>query len=364
MSSPNRSRQRGYVLVVTMVSALALLGAAGLAVDMGKLYIAKSELQNIADAASVAAALELDGTAAGLTRAKAAAGATGLKWNFNSTTVTAPSVEFANSGAGPWSANPGTAVGYRWARVSVTQNVKMFFLPVITAKLETPVNSRSAAAQVARTTWREGLFPFSPFAHNNTPPYFGLTVGESHTLRWPTSPTLGKKGKASNVCPGDRIQAVIDKAEAGGASERGYIEINSANVIRLTIEEDYQSITRTVGDLVQMTGGAKQSQLDSIEDRIAQDSDTASQTFAQYLASSTGNGRRIVAAPINDGGTPPGSNHRIVGIGGFFLTVGNTYGNGGNQAWCAEFIGTYVQGSHRPGAGDGTNGSFVVRLTE
>ena len=58
-----------------------------------------------------------------------------------------------------------------------------------------------------------------------------------------------------------------------------------------------QSIFRSVGDLVGRTGGAKQSQLDSLYTRIKQDTDTTSTTYSSY----TGNGRRIIAAPINDG---------------------------------------------------------------
>ncbi len=358
-------RQRGYVLVATSVSAIVLVSGMGVAIDMGKMYIAKSELQAFVDSASVSAALELDGTSAGIARAKAAAAATGLKWNFNSTTTSAPTVEFAANGAGPWAVTPSNASGHRWARVTSTQQVKMFFLPVLVKKYQTPVQSRSVAAQVAKTIWREGLFPFSPYAHNATPPDFGLQRGDHYTLRWPSNPTMGNKhGAGSNMCPGDRKMAILNMAEAAGGSERGYIEESSANNIRLTIEEDYQTIQRGIGDIVTMTGGAKQSQLDSLEDRIAQDTNTTAATYADYIASGTGNRRRIIAAPINDGGSPMGSNNRIVGIGAFFLRPTNQYGNGGNQAWCAEYIGPYVQGSLRPGVGDGTNGSFVVRLTE
>ena len=110
-----------------------------------------------------------------------------------------------------------------------------------------------------------------------------------------------------------------------------------------------------------MTGGAKQSQLDSLLTRISQDTDTTASNFSSY----TGNGRRIIAAPINDGGSPLGSNNRIVGIGGFFLTRTGDYGNGGGQAWCAEFIGCWLQGSsHKCAVNGGTNaaGAFVARL--
>jgi hypothetical protein len=259
--------------------------------------------------------------------------------------------------AGPWVAAPNPATSYRFARVTATANVNLFFLPAVVAATSTNVKARAVGAQVPKTQFREGLFPFSPYAHNTTGPDFGLVRGNDYTLRWPSTPKLFGN---SNVCPGDRDAATVAIANAAGASERGYIENTSASLIRSTIVDDYQSITRVVGDLVTMTGGAKQSQLTSLQDRINQDSDTSSMAFSDYR----GNGRRIVAVPINDGGTPVGINNRIVAIAAFLLKPTGQYGNGGNQCWCAEYIGPWVQGSHKKGVGDGSNGAFVVRLAE
>jgi len=47
------------------------------------MYITKNEAQSYADAAAVAAALKLDGTAAGLTAADAAVAASPNKWGFS-----------------------------------------------------------------------------------------------------------------------------------------------------------------------------------------------------------------------------------------------------------------------------------------
>src|SRR2546427_7056716 len=52
-------------------------------VDIGRMYITKNEAQSYADAAAVAAALKLDGTAAGLTAADAAVAASPNKWGFS-----------------------------------------------------------------------------------------------------------------------------------------------------------------------------------------------------------------------------------------------------------------------------------------
>ena len=59
-------RERGFVLVATSLAALFLLGAAGLAVDIGRMYVARSETQSFVDSAALSAATELDDTAAGI----------------------------------------------------------------------------------------------------------------------------------------------------------------------------------------------------------------------------------------------------------------------------------------------------------
>lgn len=354
-------RRRGFVLVLTAVSAIALVGVLGLTVDLGRMYITKSEAQSFADSAAIAAARELDGTTAGITDANTAVAANLNRWNFGTQAFTGTTTAFATALAGPWVATPNPATNYRYASVTATVNVKLLFLPIVASTDNTNVKARAVGAQVPKTQFREALFPFSPYAHNTNAPHFGLVAGNDYTLRWPANPKLGA---GSNICPGDRTSGTFALAQAAGAEERGFIEDTSASVIRSTIVDDFQSIFRAVGDLVAMTGGTKQSQLASLEDRIRQDSDTSSQTYAEYLSNARGNSRRIIAAPINDGGTPAGSNNRIVGIGAFFLKLTGEYGNGANQAWCAEYIGPWVQGSRKKGVGDGANGAFVVRLAE
>src|SRR5690348_9968831 len=54
-----RDKQRGNVLAYTVLSALFLFFAVGLGVDLSHLYLAKTELQNAADAAALAGASAL-----------------------------------------------------------------------------------------------------------------------------------------------------------------------------------------------------------------------------------------------------------------------------------------------------------------
>lgn len=87
---PISRRQRGAVSVLVGVAIVMLLTMLGLVLDLGHLYIAKTELQNAADACALAAAWEIapvDGTT--LARATAAGVAVGTKnsIDFQSTGV-------------------------------------------------------------------------------------------------------------------------------------------------------------------------------------------------------------------------------------------------------------------------------------
>ncbi len=54
-----REKQRGAVAIITALSLVVLVGFVGLALDLGHLYVNKTELQNAADACALAAAREL-----------------------------------------------------------------------------------------------------------------------------------------------------------------------------------------------------------------------------------------------------------------------------------------------------------------
>src|SRR5579864_2927987 len=101
-----RSRRRrpdhGFVLIVTCIVLAILLGLAGLGIDIGRMYVIKSELQAFSDAAALNAALQLDGTDAGLARARHAASAlaTGphaMKWDLGSQPITEISTSFVKN---------------------------------------------------------------------------------------------------------------------------------------------------------------------------------------------------------------------------------------------------------------------------
>lgn len=92
-------RQQGAVAVIVAISIVVIVGIVALALDLGKLYVAKSELQNSADACALAAARELTGSSATqLTIAEAAGRKTGQVNSvlFQSESVAAINVTFSD----------------------------------------------------------------------------------------------------------------------------------------------------------------------------------------------------------------------------------------------------------------------------
>jgi Flp pilus assembly protein TadG len=65
-------KQRGAVIITAALFMLFLLGFIGIALDLGRAFVVRSELQSAVDSCALSAAQELDGTATALTRATSA----------------------------------------------------------------------------------------------------------------------------------------------------------------------------------------------------------------------------------------------------------------------------------------------------
>lgn len=101
-------RQRGAVAVVVALALVALLAVLGLVLDLGHLYIVKTELQNAADACALSAARELNDKSTGASdRAKAAGVTAGRRNKVDlqkvDVVLAAADVTFSAAITGPWS---------------------------------------------------------------------------------------------------------------------------------------------------------------------------------------------------------------------------------------------------------------------
>jgi len=133
-----RARQKGFVLIAMSVAMLVLLGVMGMAFDFGRIYIARNEAQVFTDAAAMTAASKLDGTDAGLDRARQAVAKLPGRWNLGTKSFTGVVVEFSSD-------------KQSWARVTAPNNqVEITFLRAVGAPelFTVPAHSTAAAKAV------------------------------------------------------------------------------------------------------------------------------------------------------------------------------------------------------------------------
>ena len=384
-----RHSQRGFVLIIMTAAAIALVGVLGMAVDVGKMFIAKNETQNYCDSAALAAALMLDGTTTGISNAQTAVTNSANTWNLNSSSFGSPTVTFATTTAGPWAANPNPATGYIYVKVATTVSMNLFFMPAVTGLTSQSIASTATAGQIDITSFTQGLAPYSAIATNNTPPNFGLVAGDSYDLHWPNISSGGtcdpsNPNKIDNCfnstpCQGDTFAAKQSVINNWTSSQAGFWGSNSNSIIQQEILNVIQIEAVSVGTNIQpvLTGGNKQSEAGYLDQRASEDistdyvvpskyTDNDSSTLSTYQ-SGVRNGRRLLPVPVVLPSST--SNTTVVGYGAFLI-----YSNGstsdyykkhtnGNSPYCAIYAGPYQVGGTGTGSG-GSTGATYVKLVQ
>jgi Flp pilus assembly protein TadG len=128
------------------VSMFLLLAVVGMAFDLGRVYIARNEAQIFADAASMSAAKQLDGTATGLGRAHAAVAALPNRWNLGTQDFSGVVIEFSADGK-QWQAEPKDIKALHYARVTAPENhVAIMFLRAVGGPPSFAVPARAVAS--------------------------------------------------------------------------------------------------------------------------------------------------------------------------------------------------------------------------
>jgi hypothetical protein len=355
-----RRRERGFVILATALSLFVLLGVLGLAIDLGRIFIAKSEAQAFADSAAIAAALKLNGTKSGLDAAKSVVATSTNRYNFNTQAIPAgvTTVQFAKSRLGPWESQPiPNPKGYGFVRVIVRPSLHNSFLQAVGAPVATSVLGQAVGAQIAETFPNGGYLPFTPFALSASDPNFGMTVGQEYAFLWPGN------AKRNDSCAGNQVNwpqyNFSDNSNVQGAN-RGYFELQAASAIADAIQGLKQTQPLNIGDVINLTNGQKQSMQNALEARAALDTDLTNYNPTPGTAPAYyGNGMRLVVMPVNSGPLTVPAN-QVLGFAAFLLP--NSYPNSGNKTWCAIYMGSRTAGG-ASSAYDGA-GSYVVRLVE
>jgi len=410
------------VLILVALSVFAIIGIMGLAVDLSRFYITKNEVQNFTDSAAIFAVKELDGSLTGITRAETAAkpltqsGTNPNLWAFGADgTFQGVNVTFATELDGTYSTaaaiiGNGSAAGYRFAQVTATVPVPIYFAAIFAnVGISQNIGAASIAGQALVTGQSDGIFPFSPDAHNPSDPNFGFLRGAYYTMWYdkptgnydgPSNPNLleGKDGGWYIGCPGDlaakaagfqpgenspSLYGYIDLANLGPNPKSGGSSLIRASILGIV---DFDE-TLDVGEYVVPEPGTKTSARVTVQDRVSDATwgDTDSTTARYYSTAQVpngpfpydsilftptadamnnqyripnqtyfappGNNRRIVNMPIND----PLNSGLVVGWAAFFLPPEPCMAIdwGGNKAGtpcCAEYIGPGVGGGGGGGA--------------
>lgn len=217
ISHPSRygaRRQRGAVAIIFGLTLAVLIGFAGLALDLGRFFVIKSELQNAVDACALAASTQLrpgQGDANALTRAIAYGrvfstggaddpattplegniAAIKNRGNFQGTVIDieAAQITFATTLGGPYvssgAADPNTAAFVKCTYPMT--GLPIYFMKVLNSALDTQTVSAMAAATLAPSASVCAIpvavckVPGTTAASN-----YGLTVGQ--WLRAPDGP--------------------------------------------------------------------------------------------------------------------------------------------------------------------------------
>jgi Flp pilus assembly protein TadG len=132
-----------------------LLGLAGLAIDIGRMYVIRAELQSFTDAAALSAAMELNGTDAGLAHARAGAGrlADGphaMRWDMGTQPIANIATSFSADNK-TWQDQPKQGGDCRFVRVVASEPAPVIFLRLFQPLSSTTVAAASVAAKTEQS---------------------------------------------------------------------------------------------------------------------------------------------------------------------------------------------------------------------
>jgi Tfp pilus assembly protein PilV len=357
--------QRGFSLIVLASSIFVTVGMMGLAIDVGKMFLYKNELQTFADASAMAALAHMDGSQAGLILANATATAGPLGttrpngYNFDTTTISNVTATYATTFTGTYDSYATAILNptnhYMFINVAASAAAPLNFLPVIPGiGTSITLTSSAIAGQQASSSvpQNSALVPFAPDAHNQADTTnFGLTPGLQYTLKWGNGNVTTCAGDAGFTPPGSppSEHGFVDIGEGNGNSSvrqaimyGGYPNANSS-----------PSSISTGNDENSVPGNRGTSIFDALNSRSAMDTNDTALTYAAYEASGTGNGRRVVTVMIAGTWSGNGSNADtpVLGFANFLLAP--TY-SGTSGPICATYIGPGSTNGTSSGAADST----------
>ena len=215
--------ERGSVMIMTAILMAGIILAVGLCIDVARVYMVRTELQNAADAAALAAARELDSGAGGIQDAVTRATTIVNNYGFNDAVVNvqAVDVQFAvNLNQDPYvsaataQANP---TNYRFVKVT-TQSVTtpMLFAARVLGANRTESRTAVAGMSVGVNTICD-FFPFAVALNDSDTTDTGFTLPAPNTVM--TLNFVQGNGNSMTLKNKDYIIIEVPEISGNGAKE-------------------------------------------------------------------------------------------------------------------------------------------------
>jgi len=367
--------ERGSVMIMTAILMAGIILAVGLCIDVARIYMVRTELQNAADAAALAASQELNSGASGIQDAVTRATTIVNNYGFNRAAVNIVNVEFGVNLEGAYvdaetaEANPDNI---RFVRVTTqTSSTPMLFSASVLGASHGESRNATAGMSVGINTICD-FFPIAvalddPDPAPNTTMFLNFVQGTGN------SATLADK---------DYIILEVPDITGNGAPETAVLSAGLTNICQTM----NTSITFHMTPSSNINNGPRQIS-DGVNTRFNEyangygnalvpgtfppDSNVAENiTYDEYFnrltvtaPSTNGPGkddRRVLIVPIVAPGTYSPPNAIVIKFGAFFLkrrsTVTNPCSQAGNCAvleveWIDEAL-VIGRGSFTPGGGD------------
>ena len=356
----DRKNERGSITIMTAIFALLLLLMVGLTIDISRIYLVRSELQNAADAAALTAARELNGGTGGIDEAvdqamNVIANNQGLRAK---TTVGITSVEFAENLEDDPYLSAADAKD-----PAVVANIR--FVKVTTASTTTTILFASSALGVSRTESREAVAGMS-VELDGICDFYPAVVGLANPNPTPGPMTLKfAQGSGSTAQINDKDYIVLDVDCITGNGEVETARLAAGEPCACKRKGDFLSMTpssnfgnggRAAGDGMNtrfgMYVGGYGGYL-TAANYAADTNVTTGITYSQYVDGG-GDGKRVVIAPIifAPKSYPADSQGEILAWGKFFLKAPMAVPNGNcaNQPPCGymevEYLGKADVGAY------------------
>ena len=188
-------RQSGSTIILVAIALPVFLGFGGLVIDLGGLFVAKTELQSALDSCALSAALELDGAADALTRATSAGLTAGnsnkVHYQKSPAGILASEITFSYALAGAYSSTFTPVVNAKYVQCTHTvDGLAAYMIQLVGG----PSSNSVGALAIATLGHAQSSCPIpvgiSPRAGGKYPDY-GYTRGEWVTGLFGAKPEMG-----------------------------------------------------------------------------------------------------------------------------------------------------------------------------